>query len=103
MIDPEDNGCCDADCGEEDISTAVVADVHASPVFETAEQVIGQDWRTGRDKNENWVVNVARQAAALESGGAVAGVAQAPILKTAPQLGREFSPASVSVVRLALS
>ena len=51
MIDPEDNGCCDADCGEEGISTAVVTDVHASPVFESAVQVIGQEWRTRQDLN----------------------------------------------------
>lgn len=39
LIDPEDDGCGDADCGEEGVGTSVVAGMDSSPVFEFAEHV----------------------------------------------------------------
>lgn len=37
MIDPIDDGCCDADGGDEGVCTSVIACVNASPIFEPAE------------------------------------------------------------------
>jgi hypothetical protein len=37
LIDPEDDGCGDADSGHECVGTSVIAGVDASPVFEPSE------------------------------------------------------------------
>ena len=40
MIDPEDDGCCDADGREEGVGAAVVTGVDAPPVLQLAEHVL---------------------------------------------------------------
>ena len=40
MIEPEDDGCCDADCGHEGVGAAVIAGMDAPPVLEPAEHVL---------------------------------------------------------------
>ena len=37
MIDPEDDGCGDADCGHEGVGASVIAGVDAPPVFQSSE------------------------------------------------------------------
>jgi hypothetical protein len=37
LIDPEDDGCGDADCGHEGVGASVVAGVDTSPIFEPSE------------------------------------------------------------------
>ena len=37
MIDPEDDGCGDADCGHEGVCASVIAGVDAPPVFQSSE------------------------------------------------------------------
>ncbi len=42
MIEPEDDGCCDADGGHEGVGAAVIAGVDASPILDFGEQVLDQ-------------------------------------------------------------
>ena len=37
LIDPEEDGCGDADCGHEDVGASVIAGVNAPPVFQASE------------------------------------------------------------------
>ena len=40
MIEPEDDGCGDADCGHEGVGAAIVAGVDAAPVLDFAEHIL---------------------------------------------------------------
>ena len=40
MIDPEDDGCGDADGGHEGVGASVVASVYATPVLDFAEHIL---------------------------------------------------------------
>ena len=37
MIDPEEDGCGDTDCGHEGVGASVIAGVDAPPVFQASE------------------------------------------------------------------
>src|SRR5690606_29952476 len=40
LTEPEDDGCCEGDGGEECVSAAIIAGVDASPVLETPEHIL---------------------------------------------------------------